>query len=395
MRLHNLIFFSIYTFFTLILSADQDQNQKSFGLWVPCQSENATLSSIKKIDEMLMLAHEINITDLYVQIYRENKSWFNSSIVDDTPFEDFYKKEKRDLFQYIIQEAHKKNMKVHAWMNIFRVGKNPQATILRKYGTDIITRDNLNRSMKDYPEFKLPLPHSKYFIYGEDGCWLDPGDLRVHQYYLELIQELLNKYPGIDGVHFDFFRYPYTVPFGPGSKWNKGIEFGYGIESVKRFKSKYQLDPFTMEKNEENCQLWDNWRRDQITDVLKKSKNIISKMNSKVQLSAAALCWSERAYQSSFQDWRRWLEEGLVHHVAVMNYTQDYRFFRYLAQSAVSARSNSKVRMGIGLYLLEKKPDLALKEIQYVKTLAADGVILFAFEALKNNPLWIEQFKKL
>lgn len=148
--------------------------KKAIGLWVPCESANASLSSLEKIDELLKVAKFVGITDLYIQVYRGNRSWFKNPLADDTPYQNFVKKENKDLLKYILVKAHVNKIKVHAWFNVFRIGKRPNAGIIKKIGKSVVTRDNLGTSMADYKNYELPSPYSKYFIYGEDGMCTIP-----------------------------------------------------------------------------------------------------------------------------------------------------------------------------------------------------------------------------
>ena len=313
------------------------------GLWVECEGRLDTLSSIDKIDQMISDSESLGIKDLFIQVHRGNRAWFDSSYADSAPYKKFVAKYKIDPVEYIIDKAGKNGMNVHLWINIFRIKKNLDAPIVKALGTKILTRDGKKRLILDYPKQDLP----------DGGYWLDPADLQVQDYLLKLIDEAVTKYPNCAGVHLDFVRYPYRVPFYPGSQWAAGHGFGYGVDSVNRFKQKTGLDPFTMKLTRENAQLWDNWRRDHVTSFVKKVKEVCA--GKRKVLSTASVCWADRAYLSAFQDWRRWLEDGIVDFISTMNYSTDNRFARYISREAISSKAGSKVYVGLGAYLLTKK----------------------------------------
>ncbi|HPJ72328.1 MAG TPA: family 10 glycosylhydrolase, partial [bacterium] len=220
------------------------------GLWVECEGTNATLDTRERIDQLVERARAGNFNVLYVQVYRHDRAWFNSAIADATPYRTVFSREKMDPLSYLLQKAHAAGIQVHAWMNMFRIGKDLSAPVVRRLGREVVTRDGAGKSLADYKPELLP----------DGGYWLDPGDKRVCRYLLEVIAELIRKYPGVDGVHLDFIRYPYASATG-GSLWAGRRDFGYGAESAARFREWTGLDPLKMELTRENCQAWDNWRR--------------------------------------------------------------------------------------------------------------------------------------
>ena len=345
----------------------------SVGLWVECQGRERTLDTKQSIDEMIADAEMMGVDTLFIQIHRGNRAWFNSSFADPAPYKKFVAGEKIDPVKYILREAQQRGMEVHLWINTFRLLKNKNAPIIEQLGTKIITRDGKKRLMLNYPNNDLP----------DGGYWLDAGDLQVQDYLRDLCKEMVEKYPKCDGVHLDFVRYPYRVPFYPGSKWAAGHGFGYGVDSVNRFKKVTGLDPFTMELTRENAQLWDIWRRDQVTGFVRKIHELCNVRNKK--LSVAGICWADRAYLSAFQDWRGWLDEGIIDFVVSMNYGTDRKFSRYLSREAVVSRANEKVYIGLGAYLLLNKPDILAGQFNDAVELGADGIVLFSYDVIKSS----------
>ncbi len=368
-------FLCILTLFISVIPPLHAQSQtKPFGLWVECEGRLSTLNKKSSILEMIDDAASMGITDLFIQVHRGNRAWFDSSYADTTPYQTIMEKEKIDPVRFTIDNAKKHGMRVHLWMNCFRMLRNLDAPIVENLGTKIFTRDGKKRLITDYPKEDLP----------DGGFWLDAGDLQVQDYLVKLMTEAIDKYPDAEGIHLDFVRYPYRVPFYPGSQWASGHGFGYGIDSVNRFEQQTGLNPFTMEMTRENAQKWDSWRRDQVTAFVQKMSNVCKSRNKKI--STAGICWADRAYLSAFQDWRRWLDDGTVSFVASMNYTTDRRFARYISREAIASKSNSQAYIGIGSYMLTDQPDNMAGQIDDALQLGADGIILFSYDAIKPYP---------
>ena len=322
---------------------------------------------------MIDRAKKSGFNILFVQVYRHDRAWFNSVIADASPYRRIIGKEKIDPLAYIIKQGHQAGLEVHAWLNMFRIGKDPRAVVLRRLGKEAVTRDGKGHSLL----YRKDLP--------DGGYWLDPGDSGVCKYLLNVISEVIRKYPGIDGIHLDFLRYPYLSPTG-GSFWAGRRDLGYGKESVRRFREWTGLDPLKMEITRSSCQSWDDWRRYQINNFLESARRQINSLNPRIKNSAAVVAWADRAYLSAFQDWRRWLEEGAVDFVVVMNYSPDARLARYLTQGALASQKKRQVYIGLGAYLLMSQPRVLLQQIQDCRRAGAPGVVLFSYDALCRDP---------
>ncbi|MBI1869611.1 MAG: family 10 glycosylhydrolase [Chlamydiae bacterium] len=370
--------------FLFILPCFAESPKTHLGLWAPCEGDNQTLSSKAKIIEMLDFASKLGTQDIFLQVYRGNRSWYPSKLADDKPFQEIQKKEKFDPIRFAIKNAHAREIRIHAWFNVFWVGKDLNIPVIKKLGKDAITRDQKGRSMVDYPGNHIPPPEGEWYSYGEDGYWLEPGDERVQKYLLGVVQEVLQNYPELDGIHLDYVRYPLTSPFLPGSYYafHRGIEFGYGKRSVEWFKKETRLNPLSMARTPQNHMRWDQWRRDQITKLVAELHQILKQKYPSIQLSAAVLPWPERAYFSSYQDWSTWVEKGKIDFVVIMNYTLDLHLSWFLSKMALGAGPYGTVWIGLGPYLFER--DAVGFEREWLETLnlSPRGIVLFSYEGL-------------
>lgn len=353
-------------------------------LWVECEGTNDTLSSKEKIIQMLNIAKENKFNLVYVQIFRGHRAWFKSRLAPDGPYQKFLKKEKTDMLQFLINEAHRRGIEVHGWMNQLRVVRNKQKKypVIERLGRDVVTRNGRGVSLWDFPYEKLP----------DGGLWLDPGSLKVQKFLGDIAAELVNEYPEIDGVHLDFVRIPFDVPYA-GSRWDGGKGFGYGKESVARFKRKTGLNPMNMEKTRENTQKWDDWRREQVSQGVRAVRRRLKAIDPSIKLTAAVLCWPDRAYLSSYQDWGGWLQEGIIDAAVVMNYSIDAKFVDRLSRQAIALKDRKDVYVGLGAYLLDK--DLKNYDFQLRETinLVPDGIVLFSYDSMLKKPEMFELAK--
>ena len=75
-----------------------------------------------------------------------------------------------------------------------------------------------------------------------------------------------------------------------------------------------------------------------------------------IALSAAVGAYAERVYLAEGQDWRRWLEDGLLEFAIPMAYTLDDRMFRYMAESFASGPLADRIWVGQGTWLFADRP---------------------------------------
>lgn len=361
------------------------------GLWVEAEGPNRTLDDLARLERMILRAADARLTDLYVQVYRGGRSWYASALADDAPYRDALARQGYDPLQVVLNVAHSKRLRVHAWVNLYNLGGRRNGPLQARLGSAAVTRDNRGRSLLDYDNFRPPGEEAKSVTLDTPGYWLDPGDPQVREALSAMIQELVSRYPTLDGVHLDFVRYPYAVPTVPGSRYSNGLDFGYGERSVARFAEETGLSAFVAKENSTTAQRWDDWRREQIGRFLRRLGQRIREPRRGLILSAALLPWPDRAYQSAYQDWRRWLEEGLLDHGIIMNYNRDTHLARYLSRQAVAFRGRSKLFIGLGAYALLDQPDLLSQQIRDAREQGADGIVLFSYDNMLKRDRFFEQ----
>ena len=365
------------------------------GIWVECEGSNSTLSSKQRIAAMLDTVANANFNAVIVQVYRGNRCWFDSSIGDTVPFDEVKKKDRIDPLQFTIDEGHKRGLQVHAWVNVFRIARNINAPMLKKLGPEIVMMDNKGRSFLDYNNFSLPKDEAKHITLSDETIMLDPANDKVQEYQLAVVKEIMTKYQKLDGIHLDFIRYPYTVPYSPGSRFAKTLQFGYTKAALKKFKEQTGLDPNSMVLNTKNTQAWDDFRREQMTRFVRSAYELCEKTSPRISVSAAALCWADRAYMAAFQDWRGWLEDGIVDFVVSMNYTKDRRLARYLSRTVIHASDTRCGYVGLQAYMHPVVPAEVVDQIVDCRKAGGRGIVIFSYDSLlKEQPGFFDILRK-
>ncbi len=111
-----------------------------------------------------------------------------------------------DPLQFMIDECHKRNMELHAWINPYRA---------KTKGT---TRLAANHPYNLHPE--------RFFQY--DGLLLfDPGYPENIRYICRVVEDIVKRYD-VDGLHIDDYFYPYPVAGLPIPDDMSFAEYGRG-----------------------------------------------------------------------------------------------------------------------------------------------------------------------
>ncbi|MCK9615382.1 MAG: family 10 glycosylhydrolase [Candidatus Omnitrophica bacterium] len=332
------------------------------GLFVTVLQEPQVLSSRKEILRLIDFAKKAHIRILFVQIYRANKAWFPSRVADSRPYEVCLKNVSRDPLALLISEAHKSGIEVHAWLNLLSLSNNKDAKILKKYGLETLTRNlKKKRTIEDYKIDK------QYF--------LEPGDLRVRSELLAVVNEILHNYPKLDGIQFDYIRYPDRNP-----------SYGYTKNNIERFKKATGNKVV-----KEDTIAWQNWKRKQVTELLTQLVKRARALHPDIRVSATGCAPFVRAYYEAFQDWPSWVNSGLVDFVTVMTYSDKVsEFEKYANEAKKKIITSGKINLAIGAYKFKNHPENFTQEFNICeKSGNATCVILGYGDLVKNSALQI------
>ena len=362
------------------------------GLWVLCEGSARVLDRPERIDQLIERALDLGVTDLFVQVYRGGRSWFESDRADSAPFEAIHRETGIDPLARVIERAHLVGLRVHAWVNVLSLSKNAEAPILEALGTEAVHVDRRGRSLLGYPGFELPQPDRTWYRMGTPGLYLDPGAAGVREYLAQVMAGLVVRYPELDGLHLDYIRHPMVLPIAPGSRFGVGLDFGYGESSRARFRAETGLsDPWREPASPAtsglaNNEAWDAWRRDQVTLLVADIGRALDALGGDVVLSAAVIPYADRAYLVLAQDWRRWLEERLVDFVVPMVYTRDDRLFRYQVDAMGDGPFAGRIWAGLGVWLFAKQPQGATHQVALADASGVAGDALFSYDAILASP---------
>lgn len=186
-----------------------------------------------------------------------------------------------DPLEFAIVEAHKRGIKVHAWLNPYRVTTK---------GT------NINALNEMHPARKNP----SWVITHNDALYYNPEKPEVKQHILDTINEIIINY-NIDGIHLDDYFYPRDYPLPAGESKD-------GIVA--------------------------NARRNHINETVRRINEKINSVNSNIEFGISpAGIWKNKSsdktgsdtrghesYYSDYADARTWIQNNWIDYIVPQIY---------------------------------------------------------------------------
>jgi len=219
----------------------------------------------------------------------------------------------------------------------------------------------------------------------KNGPWICPSRNDVIEYQLAQRKVVLENYE-IDGIHFDYIRYPYHSVSDP----EKGRVGCICRNCREIFSTKYGVDPLDITLHHELWGEWVNWCVNNITSFVEKVTSLTRRVKPHAQVSAAVKPYYPYSIFQNGQDWVDWCRRGLLDFVAPMSYTNHTSFLgkltelhrRYIEESL-------PLYEGIGAFssVSSLTPSMLKQQIETVKSYEADGVVIFHFNKLSEEHL--------
>jgi uncharacterized lipoprotein YddW (UPF0748 family) len=355
------------------------------GMWVLCEGSQRVLEHRERLDLLIDDAHALGVTDLFVQVYRGGRAWFRSDRAGALPWQASWRDGERDALSVLIERAHLEGLRVHAWVNVLSLASNASAAVLAELGEGVVAVDDRGRSVLDYPDYEVPPPDRGWLRMGTPAIWLDAAHPEVAPWISATFAELLTRYPGLDGLHLDYIRYPDALPFTPGTRFGVGLTFGFGEASLARFRAETGLEA-PRAGSVLNADRFDDWRREKLTELVSRIGDDARAARPGLELSAAVIADRERAYLVDFQDWASWLDAGLLDFAVPMLYTRDATLLRHGVEALAGLARKRTLWVGLGSWLFSANPDEGAWQLEQVQAEPLLGSALFSWDALREAP---------
>lgn len=274
-----------------------------------------------------------------------------------------------DPLAFFVEEAHARGLKLHAWINPYRVTatKNDESSLCAS-NPAILRKE-------------ITVKHTDGKVY-----W-NPGEPDARQIVLDGIKEIVNNYD-VDGIHIDDYFYP-EGNFNDSFVYNY---YGNGLSLA-------------------------DWRRENNNKLVKSIYEIVhsSEKNIEFGVSPSGI-WANKSYQTpqgsntngsesysvQFADSRKWVKEGYIDYIIPQIYWNigfDKADYKELVSwwADLVKDTNVKLYIGQAAYKTGNKninsPWYGVNEIQRQIELnrqneLISGYAMYSYSSLKNEALY-------
>ncbi len=256
-----------------------------------------------------------------------------------------------DPLQFAITEAHRRGMELHAWIVTIPCFKQ---AVARQMGKKSV--------LQTHPD--LCRRHS-------DMYYLDPGLPGTADYLVGICHEIVSRYD-VDGIHFDYIRYPEgAATFNDAATYKR---YGNGRNKAA-------------------------WRRDNITRIVRRIYEDTHSLKPWVRVSSSPVGkyadvsrFSSRGWNARdavHQDAEGWLRDGIHDILFPMMYFDGDHFYPFAADWQEQSFSR-QVAPGLGIYFLsrsEKNWPLSIvqRQLSYLREQGLAGQCYFRSRFLTDN----------
>lgn len=274
-----------------------------------------------------------------------------------------------DPLKFWIEEAHKRGIELHAWINPYRAHHTAGGPV---------TETSLARKMS---ESTYRLKNGMY--------WMDPADPAVQDHAVRVVQDIVKRYD-IDGLHMDDYFYPYReyngADFPDGRSWDQ-----------------YQKQNGTLSRAD--------WRRANVNKFVKRLYDVIKTEKKYVRFGISPFgIWKpgfpsgisgSSQYDELYADAKLWLNQGWCDYFSPQLYWKDGgpQSFSQLLQWW-EAETPKKVDLWpglntVGLRNVGSREAEISKQVDLTRTItpADPGVIHYNIDGLAKNPQMLSRIK--
>jgi uncharacterized lipoprotein YddW (UPF0748 family) len=280
-----------------------------------------------------------------------------------------------DVLQTYLDESAKLGLSIHAWFHVFHqwnsnLGSPDKSPIFSRHPEWMML------DVTGSPLVKSEAEGANRDIY---KVFMSPSHEGVGKLLRLVVQELCQKYPALGGVQWDYIRYPVH--------WNEA-PFDYSTDALMQFQKATGLDARKLSPKDKGWKLWQDWKTQQVTEVVKQLNDVVRKLRPKWIISAAVFPGFEENLRLKMQDSREWAAKGYVDALLPMLYSRDYNRVESWAKEfreAIKPPVRVYPAFFIGHFYEAQTRKLDERYLQIEKKFDFDGIGFFAAQSLTDN----------
>jgi Uncharacterized protein conserved in bacteria len=266
-------------------------NKKTALMWFDATANFERFSSVDTIEYYLKKIKDIGFTHAVVDIRPiVGEVLYDSKYVSRLREWKGYERKDFDYLGKFIKIGHKLGLQVHASLNVFVAGHN-----YYDLGATYTTNPEW-ATMVYTPQGIIPITQQK----DKYSAMVNPSNYEYQQYIINILKEVVKKYPKLDGIILDRVRYDgITADFSDLTRGQFEAYVGKKVDNFPQdiFKWAYDVkgDPYI-----ERGKLFNKWiefRAKVIYDFMAKARQEVKGINPKVSFGTYTGAWYPSYYE--------------------------------------------------------------------------------------------------
>ena len=356
-------------------------------LWVL----RTSLTSRDSIASLIRHARDNGFNTLFVQVRGRGDAYYRGGL-EPVPAALERQPDSYDPLAVVLDLSHAAGIKVHAWVNVNLVSSAVQMPTAREHLVYrhpewlMVPRDiaqELAAVPTDSPAYLGRLARwTRQQSDDVEGLYSSPVHPAGGAYVEAVVRDLVKRY-AIDGIHFDYARYPterFDYSQAAINEFRAAVRPQIDDAKRRALDAEHTLDLFAYP--DALPEAWRTFRIGRMTELMTRLGRAAHAERPALPVSVAAAPDRQEALDRRLQDWGTWLSAGIVDALAPMAYTQEPARFAEQIAAARQIAGSRAVWAGIGAYRLSAAQ--TIQNIETARKLGAAGVILFSYDSLIN-----------
>ncbi len=327
------------------------------------------------IDDVVEFAEQNGFNNIFAQVRGRGDSFYNSGFVPKSSLVD----SNFDPLRYLISNCKNKDIKVHAWLNIYYLWSSPKKPTQKDH-LFFQKPEWIDRKLNDeyILKKKFLIEENNLFI-DREGFFLAPTNPEVNIHLIKVISELTRNYQ-IDGIHYDYIRY-------------HSSDYGYNKVGLSKFSELSSNENKLLD--EDYNRIFFNYKSTSITKFVKNANVEIKNNLPNCIISAAVKPNIFNAKLTFAQEWDLWLSAGYIDWAVPMNYNTDNNDFvqnMHIIKDNIPRKFHDKIIVGISTY--NQSPKSAGKKINRLKRMSFNNISIFSYNTIVKSPNYWKKLKR-